>query len=81
MVKRRRRRRGHKNRMSGQWCGAFEMPYDWRKPNRLNTLQIGETANDQTVFPVYSVPMRQHDGGSESTNLAKRNNFGREGLD
>ena len=31
------------------------MPYDWRKPNRLVTLQIGDTANDQTIFPAYSV--------------------------
>ena len=27
------------------------MPYDWRKPNRLLTLQFGDIANEQGVFP------------------------------
>ena len=30
------------------------MPYDWRKPNHLLTLQIGHTANDQMVFLAYT---------------------------
>ena len=32
------------------------MPYDWRKPKRLLTLLIGETANEQVVFTAYSAP-------------------------
>ena len=31
----------------GWWCGACGIPYDWRKPHRLLTLQIGDPANDQ----------------------------------
>ena len=40
--------------MSGWWCGACGMPCDWRKPNPLLTLQIGDTADDQIVLPAYS---------------------------
>ena len=40
--------------MSGWWCGACGMPHDWRKPNRLLTLQVGDTANDQIVFLAYN---------------------------
>ena len=39
-----------KHNMSGWWCGACGMPYDWRKPNRLLTLQVGDTANDLQVL-------------------------------
>ena len=30
-----------------------QQPYDCRKPKRLLTLQIGDTANEQVVFPAY----------------------------
>ena len=30
------------------------MPFDWRKPERLLSLQIGDTANEQVVFTAYS---------------------------
>ena len=30
------------------------MPYDSRRPNRLLTLQMGDTVTDQMVFPAYS---------------------------
>ena len=32
------------------------MPYDWRKPNRLLTLQIGDTTSDQVVFSACGAP-------------------------
>ena len=35
-----------KNRMIGSWRGACGQPYVRRKPNRLLTLQIGDTANE-----------------------------------
>ena len=43
-----------KNNMSGWWCGACGMPYDWRKQNCLLPLQIRDTASDQTVVSAYS---------------------------
>ena len=43
-----------KNIMSGG--GAGGKPYDWRKPNRLHTLQMGDTAQEQVVFPAYEPP-------------------------
>ena len=75
MVQRNRRQT---NSMCGWWCGVCGMPYDWRKPNRLLTLQIGHTANDQMIFLAYSAL-----GGCDEmivvlqliTNLVKGNNF------
>ena len=32
--------------MGGWWCGACGQPYDWRKPNRLLSLQFGDTAKE-----------------------------------
>ena len=49
--------------MAGWWCGACGQPYDWRKPNRLFTLQFGDTSNAQEVFPAYGAP----DGESDNT--------------
>ena len=34
-------------------CGQL---YDWRKPNRLLTLQFGDMAKEQVVFPAYRAP-------------------------
>ena len=45
-----------KNNMSVWWCGACGMPFDWRKPERLLALQIGDTANEQVLFTAYSAP-------------------------
>ena len=39
---------------------------DWRKPNHLLTLQVGDTPTEQVVFPACSAP----------TNLLKGNKFG-----
>ena len=44
-------------------CGVCGQLYDWQKPNRLLTLQIGDTANEQVVFPAYGGP------GGECDNL------------
>ena len=41
------------NSTSGWWFGACGQPYDWRKPNRLLTLQFRDTAKEQVVFPLY----------------------------
>ena len=35
--------KNEKNSMSGWWCGACGIPYDFRDPNRLLTLQIGDS--------------------------------------
>ena len=43
------------------------MPYDWRKPNRLPNLQIGDTAQEQVVFPASVILI---------TNLPKANKLG-----
>ena len=58
------------------------MPYDWRKPNRLLALQIGDTVSDQIAFSAYSA----HGGECDNvivvlklvTNLVKENTFGAE---
>ena len=42
--------------MSGWCCGACGKPHDWRKPNRLLTLQIGDTMQKQVVFSAYGAP-------------------------
>ena len=49
------------------------MTYDWREPNCLLTLQIGDTANNQMVFPVYSA--LGGDCDKLITNLLKGNKF------
>ena len=43
---------GKKNhyRMGGLWCDSCGKSYDWRKANRLLTLQVGDMAQDQIVF-------------------------------
>ena len=43
--------RRKKNSMSGWWSLRA-----WRKPTRLFTLQAGDTANEQVVFPAYGAP-------------------------
>ena len=43
-----------KNNMSVWWCGPSGMPFDWRELERLLSLQIGDTANEQVVFTAYS---------------------------
>ena len=42
--------------MSGSWCGARGQPCDWRKPDRLLTLQIGEATNEQVASPPCGAP-------------------------
>ena len=37
------------------------MPFDWRKLERLLSLQIGDTANEQVVFTAYSAPNGEFD--------------------
>ena len=44
--------------MSGGACG---MPNDWRKLNRLLTLQIGDTAKDQMAFLGVQCALRECD--------------------
>ena len=46
-----------KHSMSGWWCGACGRQYDSRKPIRLFTLQIRDTANEQVVFQAFCVRM------------------------
>ena len=66
--------------MSVWLCGAWWQPYDRRKPNRLVTLQIGDAANVQVVFPAYGAT----DGECDHlicilmlvTNLMKGNKLG-----
>ena len=50
-----------KQHVSGWWCGACGIPYDWRKPNRLLALQIGDTAYEQVCFLAYSAPSGECD--------------------
>ena len=46
----------------GWWCRAGGQPYEWSKPDRQFTLQIGDTANQQVVFPAYRAPAEEcHD--------------------
>ena len=66
--------------MSGWWCGSCGMSYEWRKPNRLPTLQVGVTVQDQIVCAAYAAP----DGECNNlicalrliTNLMKRQQVG-----
>ena len=66
--------------MSGWLCGACEMPYDWRTPNRLVTPQIGDIASDQIVLRAYSAPCGACDniifGLTLVTKLVKGKKFG-----
>ena len=56
------------------------MQYDWRKPNRFLTLQVGDTASDQVVFLAFCAL----DGECDNmvcvlmlvTNQVKGNKFG-----
>ena len=45
--------------MSGWWCGACGMPYDWRKPNR--SAEGPDRVSQRTVL---SEGMRQRDRGA-----------------
>ena len=47
-------------------------PYDWRKPNRLLTLQIGDAANEQVVFPAYGAPDGECDNLSSAPKPVKK---------
>ena len=69
------------NNSRNDWrCGACGQPYDWRKLDRLLTLQMGDRAQEQVVFLVYGVP----DGERDSlicalnlvTNLTKESELG-----
>ena len=44
-------------------CVGCRLPFDWRKQNRLLTLQNEDTANEQVVFRAYNAP------GGESHNM------------
>ena len=41
------KKKNTKRSIGGWWCGAGGMTYDWRKPNRLLTLHIGNTVDVQ----------------------------------
>ena len=51
------RERRKKNSISG-WLvvRSLRATYDWRKPNRLLTLQIGDAVDEQVVVPEYWAP-------------------------
>ena len=55
------------------------MPFDWRKLERLLSLQIGDTANEQVVFAAYSALNGEFDNMicvlKLVTNLEKGNTF------
>ena len=62
--------RRNKDSTSGWWCGACQQPYVWRKPNRLLTLQIGDTANEQVVLMASGPPDGERDSMTCALKLA-----------
>ena len=57
--------------LSGCWCGAYGQPYDWRKPNALPTLQIGDAANGQMAFLSYGAPDGEWDNMISALKLVR----------
>ena len=66
--------------LSGWWCGVCGQPYDWRRPNGVLTLHIGDTAREQVVFPAHGAPGGECDTSVSAwepvTNLMKGNKAG-----
>ena len=50
-------RKKKEKRVRGWWCGASGEPCDWEKPNRLSTLPIGDTTQEQVIFPAVWIQM------------------------
>ena len=71
--------------MSSWWCGACWQPYDGRGPNRLVTLQIYDTANEELVFLASGAPDGKCDNLISALkrvlNLMQRNKLGVKGLE
>ena len=57
-----------KHSASGWWCGACGLP-NHKKPTRLLTVQIGDTANEQAVFLARGAPDGERDNVVTALNL------------